>query len=268
LEEKQIKLFFFNLKHFLQLIKRYEIILDEIELIILCQKIIDLYSNREEAFFSKELLDSEFRLEYFFIFYESYKFRSENLDNLDIIPEIIQKDKFLSFMFGINHLDNKRVQKCLSERKLEIQKENFHDMLQSIKNFEISSLLINQVRNYSDLIKSSLKSYVFKRVILIQFQINEEKREFSCEIKMLNRSNYIFKDFEYKISWKPKKRINLISAEEIHKGMDLHQILQRKYSFIPLTNGKVSFYCKVSFKNPLGGDDFIKKQILLKTYDI
>ena len=181
---------------------------------------------------------------FFQIFSRSHTFAEEVEDN-----NLVHKTLLLSMLFGLKFA---KKHSSLSEK------------LDLITNLISTPIIRSHIPKIESLISDVLMDNIIIHYLSTQIKhaSNENKRDIILEI--VNNSDFTFQNIHYELVWKPKKRLNLISMEEIFKSIDLHNELKRRYLFSVNNYGTVSLFCNISFSNPIYQDKKIKTNIFLE----
>lgn len=142
--------------------------------------------------------------------------------------------------------------------------EDIYQLIREMKDITQDPILQKEIGNYQELINEALLEYITHDVLVINSEIEIEKQSIKLKLNIANPSSYVFQDFRYNISWKPRKRLLLLLKEEIKKARDLHDFLSSSYSWAVQSEGSVKIICKIEFSHPFILEDHLTKELILE----
>ncbi|MGV9200311.1 MAG: hypothetical protein ACOC4M_16010, partial [Promethearchaeia archaeon] len=248
-----------NISQIFSVISKYDIKLEKIELSNLSIVLYEDFQSKNKLFLSFDKnLSYRFLLD---IFVRSY----ENLNLLKKNKELIEKkDLFLILIFTI--LSRKSLREMPKFISLA---DNSHRLINMFQTFLNDDFIRSQIKKINDLSEHALLKYIFHYLIHINYDIMSEEKKLKLNLIIKSKGNVVLRNFSYRLDWKPHKRVKLTQKEDISKALDLHKKLEREYLFSTGQKGKVTFFCKVKFQNPLKrGNEMLKKRIKLGMINI
>jgi len=129
-------------------------------------------------------------------------------------------------------------------------------------------IIQKEIVKYSKLVEDAIIEYIVNSIIKVDMKHKRNPNSLDIVIEVANKSNYVFQDFKYEISWKPRNRLSLEETEELKKSRDLHDSLSSKYLISIQTSGKITLFCSLSFQNPLNSQKRLRKDLKLKKLDL
>ncbi|MFO8017678.1 MAG: hypothetical protein R6U96_03525 [Promethearchaeia archaeon] len=169
------------------------------------------------------------------------------------------KERFLILVFTM--LSQKTLKNLLDFTFLP---EDLHALINEINTFSTSAYIGAQIKNIDELSDLALKTHIFSQILQINYKIRRQNKKLILTLTIRNKGNVVFRNFSYRLNWKPPNRIKLSAKNELIKALDLHEKLQRKYILSKQNEGKVTFHCIIKFQNPSkNGNEMFSKQIKL-----
>ena len=241
---KEINLFLSNVFNSLKILKNYKIRFRYKEFANFFYELCDLFVESEENKFFKQMT----KLDYF----------SFHLKHFKKTSEIDTESRKASFLYLIFSLLSNQYSKA----------EDLASIVQKLNERALDLIIKKDILNLEKLIDDAIIEYITSEIIQVHLNYNVNKKTLDLQLELLNNSTYIFQNFTYALSWKPKHRLETEGIEVLDKSIDLHKKLKSKYSFSILTNGRITLFCSISFTNPLNLQKRIHKSLSLKKIDL
>ncbi len=273
---KNSNVFFSNLFHCLKILKSYEIQVNIREFANLFVAICELFKPKPSIEFFSTSNPSNYYAFHFNYFYQSLVqqknllkiYNEKNHEVRNKVETSIKKDVFLCLILGLFNTRNEEFNHVLEENSIRELSTRLLPFIQKLTEFTDISIIRNEIANYKRLLEEGLNAHVFREIIKLSIAHELKKETILIELSFKNESDFTFQDFKYKLSWKPRNRIELLKLEETIKSRDLHNALKTTYSFSIKYSGKVSLLCDINFSNIFGFDRSMKTVIKILTINL
>jgi len=233
-----------NIFNCLKVLKEYKIHLGYREFANLFYDLSELFIETKDNLYFNQTTESDY-----YLFHYNHFHKTSEMDKGS------KKTTFLSFIFSL-----------LSDKYSE--NGDFNSLLKEIDILTQDPSIQEEIVNFQALLEDAIIEYIFNKIIQIDFSYEIENDRIDFCVKIINKSQYVFKDFKFNLTWAPKNRLKMLDIEKIKKARDLHEELSTKYYFSINTIGKFSVFYSISCAHPLSPQKRIEKDLKLKTIDL
>ena len=145
---------------------------------------------------------------------------------------------------------------------------DFDNLLLDLNIMTEDKIIQKEIVNYQKLVEDAIIEHIINNIIKVNIDSKIDQSSLEIIIDITNDGNYVFQDFNYELTWKPRNRINLENVEELNKSRDLHDRIKSKNIFSVQTNGIITIFCSISFQNPLNSHKRLQKDLKLTKIDL
>ena len=241
-----LKILNINTSHlqFIHTFSTYQIYLSKIEFIYFFIYSCELFNPESDVHVEYDTTEDKISYMYRNIFSDSFDFYEQK--NKVVVAS---KDMVLSLLFGLDYNPN------LSD---------LSTVIDLISTYSQQPTVQKEVLKLENLISELLLDHILAKQLTFATNHVIQDKLLELTVECHNKSNWVFQDFTYDITWKPKNRIELNETIDLKKGKDLHDTLKRSYIFSIGNKGTIQISCNLSFTNPVFQKLKMEKTFLLQ----